>query len=59
MFSDILFFFRFINAIGGLRMLDALHVTAGYLLVIFLIIHMYMATLGKTVTSYMRSIITG
>jgi len=59
MFNNILVFSQFINAIGGLRVLDAVHVAAGYLFVIFLIIHMYMATLGKTVTSYLKSIITG
>ena len=59
MFNNILFFSQLINAIGGLRMLDAVHVAAGYLFVIFLIIHMYMATLGKTATSYLKSMITG
>ena len=59
MFNNILFFSHFINAIGGLRILDAAHVAAGYLFVIFLIIHMYMATLGKTVISYIKSIIIG
>jgi thiosulfate reductase cytochrome b subunit len=59
MFNNILSFSQLINAIGGLRILDAIHVAAGYLFVIFLIIHMYMATLGKTVTSYLKSIITG
>jgi thiosulfate reductase cytochrome b subunit len=59
MFNNILFFSHFINAIGGLRVLDAVHVAAGYLFVLFLIIHMYMATLGKTVTAYMKSMITG
>jgi thiosulfate reductase cytochrome b subunit len=58
-FNNILFFSQFINAIGGLRVLDAVHVATGYFLVIFLIIHMYMATLGKTATAYLRSIITG
>jgi thiosulfate reductase cytochrome b subunit len=59
MFNNILSFSQIINAAGGLRILDAVHVAAGYLFVIFLIIHMYMATLGKTVTSYLKSIITG
>ena len=59
MFNNILSFSQLINAIGGLRILDAIHVAAGYLFVIFLIIHMYMATLGKTITAYLKSIITG
>lgn len=59
LFNNILSFSQVINAIGGLRILDIIHVIVGYLLVLFLIIHMYMATLGKTVTSYMKSMITG
>ncbi|HVN96662.1 MAG TPA: cytochrome b/b6 domain-containing protein [Syntrophorhabdaceae bacterium] len=59
MLSDILYFFRSINAIGGLRILDALHVAAAYLLLIFLVVHIYMATLGKTITAYLKNIITG
>jgi thiosulfate reductase cytochrome b subunit len=59
LFNNILSFSQVINAIGGLRILDVIHVTAGYLLALFLIIHMYMATLGKTVTSYLKSMITG
>jgi thiosulfate reductase cytochrome b subunit len=59
LFNNILSFSQVINAMGGLRMLDAIHVIAGYLLVLFLAIHMYMATLGKTVTSYLKSMIIG
>lgn len=58
-FDNILFFLQFIHLIGGLRILDAVHVAAGYLFAFFLVIHMYMATLGKTVTSYLKSIIIG
>lgn len=59
MFNNILVFSQLINLMGGLRVLDAVHVAAAYLFFIFLIIHMYMATLGKTVTSYIKSIIIG
>lgn len=59
LFSNILFFSKIIDAIGGLRMLDAIHVIAGYLFVLFLVIHVYMTTLGKTATSYTKSMITG
>jgi thiosulfate reductase cytochrome b subunit len=59
LFGNILSFAQVINAIGGLRILDIIHVIVGYMLVLFLVIHMYMATLGKTVTSYMKSMITG
>jgi len=59
LFDNILSFSQVINAMGGLRILDVVHVIAGYMLGLFLIIHMYMATLGKTVTTYLKSIIMG
>jgi thiosulfate reductase cytochrome b subunit len=59
MFSDILFFFSWINAIGGLRVLDAIHVSAAYVFVFYLFVHLYMSTLGPKLHSHVKSIITG
>ena len=59
LFNNILSFSQVINAIGGLRIVDIIHVIAGYLLVLFLLVHIYMATLGKTVTYYLKNMITG
>ncbi len=59
LFDNILFFSRFIYAIGGLRILDILHVIAGYLSVLFLIIHIYMSTLGGSVMYYMKKMTFG
>lgn len=59
LFSDILYFFSWIRAIGGLRILDAIHVAAAYMFVFYLLIHLYMSTLGPKVHSHIKSMITG
>lgn len=59
LFSDILFFFRYIDIIGGLRVLDAIHVITGYCFLLYLIVHIYMSSLGENITAYVRSMITG
>lgn len=59
LFSDILYFFTWINVIGGLRVLDAIHVISAYIFVFYLIVHLYMSTLGKKIYSHTKSMITG
>ncbi len=59
LFSDILFFFQYIDMVGGLRVLDAIHVITGYCFLLYLIVHVYMSSLGKNITTYVRSMITG
>jgi thiosulfate reductase cytochrome b subunit len=59
LFSDILYFLPAINAIGGIRMLDAIHVTFGYFFLIYLVVHVYMATLGEKPYTYVKTMITG
>jgi len=45
--------------ISGLILTDILHITMGFLLSIFMIIHVYTCTLGHKPTSLFRGIITG
>ncbi|MCX5811753.1 MAG: cytochrome b/b6 domain-containing protein [Proteobacteria bacterium] len=59
MFSDILFFFSWIKAIGGLRVLDAIHVAAAYVFVLYLFVHIYMSTLGSKFNSHIKCMVTG
>ncbi|MCX5805084.1 MAG: cytochrome b/b6 domain-containing protein [Proteobacteria bacterium] len=59
LFSDILYFFSWIKAMGGLRILDAIHITAAYIFIFYLLVHIYMATLGSKLNSYIKSMITG
>jgi thiosulfate reductase cytochrome b subunit len=39
--------------------LDALHVMGAYVFALYLIVHIYMATLGRTATSHIRAMIVG
>ena len=59
LFSDILYFVSYINAIGGLRVLDALHVVVAYVFALYLLVHLYMATLGHTVFTHTKAMIVG
>ena len=59
LFSDILLFRQAIGFIGGLRVLDAVHVIAAYVFADFIVIHAYMATTGKTPLSRIREMFTG
>jgi thiosulfate reductase cytochrome b subunit len=59
LFSDILYFVSYINAIGGLRILDALHVVVAYVFVLYLMVHLYMATLGHTIFAHSKAMVVG
>jgi thiosulfate reductase cytochrome b subunit len=59
LFSDILYFVSYINAIGGLRILDALHVVVAYVFVLYLMVHLYMATLGHAIFAHTKAMIVG
>jgi thiosulfate reductase cytochrome b subunit len=48
-----------ILGVNGLVLTDILHITMGFLISIFLIIHIYTCTLGARPTSSFRGIITG
>jgi len=48
-----------IFGVSGLVLTDILHITMGFFLSIFLIIHIYTCTLGDKPTSLFRGIITG
>ncbi|MCU0473373.1 MAG: cytochrome b/b6 domain-containing protein [Bacteroidales bacterium] len=45
--------------VSGLILTDILHITLGFFISIFLVIHIYTCTLGSKPTSLFRSIITG
>jgi thiosulfate reductase cytochrome b subunit len=59
LFSNIPYFRGIISYIGGTRVLDAVHVIGGYLFVIYLIVHVYMATLGPTPFTHIKAMFTG
>jgi thiosulfate reductase cytochrome b subunit len=59
LFSDVLYFLDWIKVFGGIRNLDALHVVIGYMIALFLLVHVYMTTLGHTVIAHTKTMITG
>ncbi len=48
-----------IFGISGLLLTDVLHITVGFFLSIFLVIHLYTCTLGSKPTTLFKSMITG
>jgi thiosulfate reductase cytochrome b subunit len=58
-FGNILFFGGVINSIGGIRILDAIHVVVGYVFVLYLFVHVYMSTMGHTPFTHIKAMFTG
>ncbi len=58
-FGNIMVFYGLIHQLGGLRIIDGIHVAAGYVFIIYLFVHLYMATLGKNIFSHTKSMFTG
>ena len=59
LFSDILFFRGVIEWMGGVRVLNALHVAASYLFLLNLIVHLYMCTMGHRIFGHVKAMILG
>ncbi len=57
--SDALFFRKHLLLWNGAGIFNALHVAAAYVFLFYLIIHFYMATLGRTAFSHIKAMITG
>ncbi len=56
---DIEKFLPVIGVVGGVRFVDALHVILAYIFAAFLIMHVYLATLGHTFFSHFKAIVLG
>ena len=48
-----------ITALGGVRVLDAFHIILAYIFTAFLIVHIYLSTLGHTFFSHFKAMIVG
>jgi thiosulfate reductase cytochrome b subunit len=59
LFMDISPFRHYLLSGSLIGLLGAIHVIFAYLFVLYLIVHLYMATLGETVFSHMKAMITG
>jgi len=52
-------FHTIIAALGGVRVLDAFHIIIAYVVAAFLIMHVYLSTLGHTFLSHFKAMIVG
>jgi thiosulfate reductase cytochrome b subunit len=59
LFSDISFFRSYLLLWGLAGYVNAVHVIGAYLFALYLIVHLYMATLGRTTFSHTKAMITG
>jgi thiosulfate reductase cytochrome b subunit len=57
--SDILFFRKYVLLWDIVGLLNAIHVMGAYVFALYLIIHLYMATLGRTTFAHIKAMITG
>ena len=48
-----------IIGVSGIHFIDLLHIITGYVLSVFMIIHIYFCTIGRTPLANFKSIITG
>ena len=59
LYSDILFFRKYILLWNVVGVLDAIHVIGAYVFALYLVVHLYMATLGRTAFSHIKAMIMG
>ena len=59
LYSDILFFRKYILLWNVAGVLDAIHVIGAYVVALYLVVHIYMATLGQTAFSHIKAMIVG
>jgi thiosulfate reductase cytochrome b subunit len=48
-----------IDALGGVRVIDAFHIIVAYIVTAFLVAHIYLATLGHTFFAHYKAMIVG
>lgn len=56
---DLKRFHPIVEALGGVRVIDAFHIILAYIFVSFLVVHIYLSTLGHTVFSHFKEMILG
>lgn len=56
---DVVLFARPIGLAGGIRVVDIIHVLVSFFTVAFLVVHVYMTTLGRTPLEHIRAMLTG
>jgi thiosulfate reductase cytochrome b subunit len=58
-YSNIILFRDTILLLGGIRVLDAVHLATAYIFANYFIVHVYMSTMGRTPFSHTKEMITG
>jgi len=56
---DVKAFADWINILGGIKIVDTVHVFLFLFFTSFLFVHVYLATLGHTVTAHIKAMFTG
>jgi thiosulfate reductase cytochrome b subunit len=56
---DVERFHSIIAALGGVRVIDAFHIILAYIFAAFLVVHVYLSTLGHTFFSHTKAMIVG
>ena len=59
LFSDVLFVRKYMLLWDMVKPLDAVHVIGAYLFALYLVVHVYMATLGRTPFAHIKAMIVG
>ena len=59
LFTDIFFFRKYILLWDVVGVLNAIHVMGAYVFALYLVVHIYMATLGRTASSHLKAMIVG
>jgi thiosulfate reductase cytochrome b subunit len=59
LFSDILFFRQYFLSWNAAGLINAVHVIGAYVFLLYLIVHLYMATLGRTAFAHTKAMVTG
>jgi thiosulfate reductase cytochrome b subunit len=59
LYSDILLLRKYILLLNVVGVLDAIHVIGAYVFALYLVVHVYMATLGRTAFSHITAMIVG
>ena len=52
-------FENYINLLGGIKIIDTIHVLLFFFFVAFMIVHIYLATLGHTPMAHFKAMFTG
>jgi thiosulfate reductase cytochrome b subunit len=59
LFSDISFLRKYVLLWDLAKIVNAVHVAGAYVFVLYLVIHIYMATMGRTIFSHVKAMIVG